>query len=189
MGQLFLEPVAGGVPDRARFTLRAHSSLDGLPAERDTPCTMSREQVELVSVFYPGGDFDVVPRWCDDEAWLEWESVLAPRLHPDFEHVVHGDGVDAGRYLGAEGLRAALVDWYEPWAEYRIEVEEAIDLGDRVLVLSNAYGRMKGSEAEVRSVGAAVFTIRDGMIAAYEDYQDRAEALRAVTPEDWGVTR
>jgi ketosteroid isomerase-like protein len=141
---------------------------------------MSQGNAELVSVFYPGDDFDVVPRWCDPEVWLGWESVLAPRLHPDFKHVVHGDGVDAGRYLGLEGLRAALVEWYQPWAEYRIEVEEAIDLGDRVLVLSNSYGRMKGSEAEVRSTGAAVFTIREGKIAAYEDYVDRADALNAV---------
>jgi len=140
---------------------------------------VSRENVELVSVFYTGADVDVVPRWRDNEVWSEWESVLAPRLHQDFEHVVHG-GVDAGRYLGLKALRASLVDWYEPWATYRIEVEEAIDLGDRVLVLAHSHGRMKGSEAEVRSAGADVFTIRDGKIAVYESYAHRAEGLKAV---------
>jgi ketosteroid isomerase-like protein len=121
---------------------------------------------------------DVVPRWCDDEVWSEWAALLTPRLHSDFEHVTHGS-IEAARYVGLDQMRASLVDWYEPWATYRLEVEKAIDLGDRVLMLTNAYGRMKGSDAEVRSRSAAVWTIRDGKIASYDTYTHRDEALES----------
>ena len=38
-----------------------------------------------------------------------------------------------------------MLDWTTPWVTYRIDVEETIDLGGRVLVLDNDCGRREGS--------------------------------------------
>jgi ketosteroid isomerase-like protein len=83
-------------------------------------------------------------------------------------------------FLGPDGCRALLMQWYEPWASYRIESQEAIDLGERVLVKHRAFGRLEGSDAEVKLTGASVYTFRDGKIARIAFYIDSAEALEAV---------
>jgi ketosteroid isomerase-like protein len=67
-----------------------------------------------------------------------------------------------------------------PWVTYRIELEEAIDLGERVLLLNHDCGRREGSTGEVRGRLGAVWTIRDGKIARLDAYTTRAEALAAV---------
>jgi ketosteroid isomerase-like protein len=72
------------------------------------------------------------------------------------------------------------LDWLKPWVAYRSEVEEAIDCGDRVLLLVRDFGRREGTDVEVRSNNAAIWTVDDGKIARAEFYTDRSEALKDV---------
>ena len=104
---------------------------------------------------------------------------MAPFIHADFDCVMHEFGSER-RYAGLDGLRAFMLDWMAPWVAYRIEIEEAIDLGERVLLLNHDRGRREGSTQEVRGRLPAVFTIRDGKIARLDTYMTRADALRAV---------
>jgi ketosteroid isomerase-like protein len=83
-------------------------------------------------------------------------------------------------YTGLDGFRESWLDWLAPYAEYRTEVEEAIDCGERVLLLQSSSGRLQGSAKEVKLAPAVVYTVRDGKIARVEPYADRAEALEAV---------
>jgi hypothetical protein len=83
-------------------------------------------------------------------------------------------------YTGLDGFRESWLDWLAPYAEYRTEVEEAIDCGERVLLLQSSSGRLEGSTKEVKLAPAVVYTVRDGKIARVEPYADRAEALNAV---------
>jgi len=53
----------------------------------------------------------------------------------------------------------------------------------RVLVLTHGLGRPEGSEHEVKTTGATIWTFRDGKIARVENYADRAEALKAAGVE------
>ena len=46
-------------------------------------------------------------------------------------------------YAGLEELRDLLLDWHAPWATYRVEIEEAVDLGDRVLLLTKSFGALR----------------------------------------------
>src|SRR5689334_24755258 len=79
-------------------------------------------------------------------------ETLSPFFHEDVEIVapsfVAGEGV---RFVGLEGLRAAWLDWLEPWESYRVEVEDVIDAGDDAVVLVRDFGRRAGVTAEVRS--------------------------------------
>ncbi len=131
---------------------------------------MSQENVEIVRAF-----LEAFERRDLDEA--------SEFLAPDVESV--RPGLPGGRtYTGVDGMRSAWLDWLAPWASYRIEIEEAIDCGDRVLLLVNNFGRLEGSAQEVAMATAGVYTFRDGKIARWEIYSDRAEALKAVGLEE-----
>ena len=72
------------------------------------------------------------------------------------------------------------LEWLAPWTTYRTETEDVIDLGDRVLVLVHAFGRLEGSQGEVENTSASLWTVRDRKIARVEFYVDHTEALKAV---------
>jgi ketosteroid isomerase-like protein len=140
---------------------------------------MSQAHVELVLGLYPAPEVDYVPLYRDDSRWTGWAKDLAPFIHDDFECVNHEFGSER-RYAGLDGVRAFMLGWMAPWVSYRIETEEATDLGERVLVLNNDRGRREGSTHEVRGRVAALWTIRDGTSIRLDAYPDRAEALEAV---------
>jgi ketosteroid isomerase-like protein len=81
---------------------------------------------------------------------------------------------------GLHGLRAGWLDWLAPWASYRAEIEELIDLGDRVVSVLCDYARREPDAPEVALKSAAVWTVRDGRIVRAEFYTGgRDEALKA----------
>jgi ketosteroid isomerase-like protein len=140
---------------------------------------MSQANAELVLGLYPAPDVDYVELFRDDSLWAGQAEAMAPVVHTDFECVWYQFGSER-RYVGLNGLRAFLLDWMTPWVSYRIEIEEAIDLGERVLLLNHDRGRREGSTQEVRGRVGAVWTVRDGKIARLDAYNTRAEALEAV---------
>jgi ketosteroid isomerase-like protein len=140
---------------------------------------MSKENVELVLGLYQPPDVDYVPLYRDESLWAEQAEALAPFVHGDFECVWYLFGSEKG-YAGLDGLRDFMRDWMTPWVTYRIETEEAIDLGERVLLLNHDCGRREGSTQEVRGRLGAVWTIRDGKAARLDAYSTRSDALEAV---------
>ena len=84
-------------------------------------------------------------------------------------------------YVGRAGLRQMAIDMDEVWADFRMEVLELIDAGDRVVLVVHAVGKGKASGVEIEMPGAQVMTIRDGRIVHWViGYQDRRQALEAV---------
>jgi ketosteroid isomerase-like protein len=57
---------------------------------------------------------------------------------------------------------------------------EAIDAGDRVLVIANDWARREGSAQEIKIDGASVWSFRDARIARFEAYAERSEAQEAI---------
>jgi ketosteroid isomerase-like protein len=140
---------------------------------------MSEENVELVMGLQRAPDDDFVQLIRDDEMWARLAEAVAPFVHAGAETA--RPGLPGGKtYTGLDGFRESWLDWLAPYAEYRTEVEEAIDCGERVLLLQRSSGRLEGSPKEVKLAPAVVYTVRDGKIARFEPYADRAEALRAV---------
>jgi ketosteroid isomerase-like protein len=142
---------------------------------------MSEENVELVRRLQPRGDTDLVAAFRDEATAAAVMETLSPFFHEDVEIVapafVAGEGV---RFVGLDCLRAAWLDWLEPWEGYRVEVEDVIDAGDDVVVLVRDFGRRAGMTVEASVVGGAVWTVRDGRVARVAFYLNRSEALRAV---------
>ena len=139
---------------------------------------MSEENVEIVRGLQPAPDVDVAELVRDDDLWASLVSVTAELFHPSFGCAFRRFDTEKV-YAGLDGLRALWLDWLAPWATYRTEIDDVIDLGDRVLVLVHDFGRYDGPMEEVELPGNAIWTIRDGTIARAEFYPIRDEALKA----------
>jgi ketosteroid isomerase-like protein len=71
----------------------------------------------------------------------------------------------------------AAVD--ESWEFVRIEAEEIVDRGDRVLIVGRLQGRARGTEVDVDSPMAWVMTINDQQkMTSMRNYIDIAQARR-----------
>jgi ketosteroid isomerase-like protein len=140
---------------------------------------MSLENVELVMALQRSGEEDFVQLIRDDDRWRQVAAAAAPVIHADAISV--RPGIPGSKeYVGLDGFRALWVDWLAPWAEYRTAIEHAVDCGERVLLLQRSCGRMRGSTGQVDLSPGVVWTLRDGKVARFEVYADRADALKAV---------
>jgi ketosteroid isomerase-like protein len=85
-----------------------------------------------------------------------------------------------GSYRGHDGVRRFVSDLMEEFRELTIEVDEAIDVGDQVVVVlhEHAVGRTSGVPTD--SVQAHVWTVRDGRACRGYAYPGKESALEAV---------
>jgi ketosteroid isomerase-like protein len=79
--------------------------------------------------------------------------------------------------------REAVIEYHErvfgQFESIRIELEELLSAGDRVVVISRQHTVPRGSEAEIVQQVVEVLTIRDGLLAERKTFSTRAEALEA----------
>jgi ketosteroid isomerase-like protein len=90
--------------------------------------------------------------------------------------------IDPVRLCGPDEMRAFYRDLDSPWAGgARLEIEELIDAGDKVLALIRFGGRGKMSGAAVEALVWNVWTFRNGTPVEWTYFgEDRAAALKAV---------
>ena len=70
---------------------------------------------------------------------------------------------------------------YEAFEDYRPEVEDLLDAGDKVVTLAIEHGRGRGSGAAVQSQRTAhVWTMRANRAIRLDLYLDRADAFKAL---------
>jgi hypothetical protein len=144
---------------------------------------VSQENVELVMAFQPGPDVDLVAQFRDDDSWAVFSAALAPYFIPDFESANALLGIEK-LYIGMSGFRTLWLDWLAPWTTHRVEIEEAMDLGERVLVAARALATLQTSKTEVSLNTGSIWTVRDRKVARVEFYPDRHEALKALGLEE-----
>jgi len=140
---------------------------------------MSQKNVELVTNLQPAPDVDIAELFRSDDMWSELVDAIAPFFHPNFECVPPGVPGTEKVYGGLDGLREAWLGWMEPWLTYRTEIIQALDAGDRVLMLVHDYGRREGVAEEVKIDGSGLWTVSDGKIARAEFFALRSEAFKA----------
>jgi ketosteroid isomerase-like protein len=97
-----------------------------------------------------------------------WDFSTAPGLWPEEQ-----------RHRGRKAVAELLRSWIGVWDQLHLEVEEAIDSGDRVIVVTRNIGRLGGSHARVNGSWAYLTTCRDGLIVRTEVYFTKYEALEA----------
>jgi ketosteroid isomerase-like protein len=99
---------------------------------------------------------------------------------PDVEWDFSQRGVDPEVYHGYQGWLRIAEQFGDAWQELRMEPEEIIDAGDRVVLFAHNTGLAKsGIKLGVR-VGH-VLTFRDSKLVRWQYFgEDRAACLRAV---------
>ncbi len=126
---------------------------------------MSEENVELVRRVYEAARND------PDAAYAS--------LHPEVEFHTYVESPAAGVYRGRDAVRKYNDDLFEQFESVRVEVEELVDAGERVVVVSTQHAVPKGGHQEINVRMTEVWTIRDDLLAERHSYSTRAEALEA----------
>jgi ketosteroid isomerase-like protein len=83
-------------------------------------------------------------------------------------------------YRGPDGFIDAWREWSEPFASYRVDLEEFIEGSEgRVLTVARQHATTRTGGVEVVEPAAAVWTLRDGKLARVEFHLDPEAARRA----------
>ena len=124
---------------------------------------MSQQNVDLIKAVFRG--------W--NESGVEG---ILPFFHTDIEYLpMEEDGIVHGH----DELRRYYERWLEPWEEFEVGSTEFKDAGDYVFNGATLRGRGRGSGVEVAMEYWQVWLIRGDKAARWEEYLDRAEALKA----------
>jgi ketosteroid isomerase-like protein len=127
---------------------------------------MSQENVELVRAAYEaanGGEFDTANSY----------------MHPEIEFHTYAQSPQAGVYRGKEAVLKYNMDLFEQFEKIRFEVDELVDAGDRVVVVTTQHAVPKGGRQEMHVHVAEVWVVRDGLLAERRSYSTKPEALEA----------
>jgi hypothetical protein len=134
--------------------------------------------LDLIRALLPSPETDFAHLIRDDEAFTATIDAVGGILDPEVESAPVWLG--EGRfYRGLEGFRRMWIDWLEPWATYRVQVEGVIEEGDRVVVLVRDRGRHHDSDVEVELLAGSVWTVRAGKVARVEFYANRKDLFEA----------
>ena len=146
---------------------------------------MSQENVDLVLGLYPGPALDLAILSRDGELTSKLFEQGEALFRTDCECVVVGlRGDDQQVLVGLDQIRSFWLAWLAPWQMFRVVVEDAVDLGDRVVVMHEVFGRTDETTPVEKLTGTDIWTVSDGRIARVEFHAERAAALRAAGLED-----
>ena len=108
--------------------------------------------------------------------WERGEYRSIAWAHPEIENEIVG-GPSPGRWKGLAGMAEGWRDFLTAWDDVRFGADEYRELdGERVLVVTHATGRGRTSGLDVgklRTRGANLFHIRDGMVTRHVAYLQR----------------
>jgi uncharacterized protein len=130
---------------------------------------MSRDNVEIVRRAF--------------EAWNRGDPESALELlDPDIEWRLPPNFPDADAWHGRDAVVQGLAAVAGSWDEFRVEVHELIDAGDRVVALVRFHGRaaITGLDLGGVSVDGQVWTLREGRAVAVQMYNGTSDALRTI---------
>ena len=135
---------------------------------------MSQENVELVRRAYEVFNLRELS-WSASEFFSRASEFFAPDIEIDLSRNVF----NAATFRGYEGVERAVVMVNDVWDDFRFEVEELIDAGDKVFAAVQLSGKGKGSGVPVDQHDIHVCTVRDGKVVRIDVHRNRAEALKA----------
>jgi len=115
-------------------------------------------------------------------AWERGDFSAADWADPQIEYSVSGGLAEGERSIGVAGMARGFHAFLSAWEGYRVAADEYRELdADRVIVLAHASGgraKTGGLElGQVRTQGAVLFQLRDGLVARLVLYPVRERAL------------
>jgi ketosteroid isomerase-like protein len=108
------------------------------------------------------------------------DGMLA-RMHPDFEwRPLESSPAAGGVYRGHEQVRRYVEDWLGTFDDLRLDLEEPMEVGNRVVAVVHGHGRGRASGLQLANHFCQVWTVRDGAAVGMEEYATREQALAEV---------
>ena len=149
---------------------------------------MSQKNVEIVRSFYASldGFFDAYRKDPQSLASAFQAGTLFPEAtemlsyeHPQLEWTPWSESF-VGTIRGHFELLKAWDDWLEETEDYGVTLEEAISVGDDlVLAVVTLDFTAKSAQLRVKARVFTLYTLHDGMIVRVDEYPDRHKALAA----------
>jgi uncharacterized protein len=128
---------------------------------------MSQENVEIVNRAYEA---------MNDREFSRMPEFLDPDVEFDLSRNILNPDVYRG-YAGFERLVGVIED---VWDDFRFEVQELIDAGDRVVADVTVSGKGRGSGVEAKMHVFNIWTLRQGRVMRLAGgYRTRGDALQA----------
>lgn len=112
----------------------------------------------------------------------DWGPVLD--AHAD-DVTLHLHGADLPTLGGDQAIgKRAYSEWFSDWfgtfdTDYRFELEDVRDWGERVFIVGTHFGKGRASGAPIRQRTVWLYTLRDRKIVRCDVYTDPEAALRA----------
>jgi ketosteroid isomerase-like protein len=154
-------------PALARVFLAAWSRLP--PRSRLRRVWLSRT-VRQACEAWNRRDFDLLLCGIDPDAEYRLpESLAGGYVPPDL----------LGFHRGHDGYRRVWKGVFEAWGDLRLNIEQAIDFGDRLLLAGRATGRGRQSGIAFDQPLFQVVTLRRGLAIRQEEFVEREQALEA----------
>ena len=113
-----------------------------------------------------------------DELIRSVADLLRQTAHPEYVTVMASEAISQD-YQGPEGFEEAWTDWLSPYESTRFEVEEVIELEDKLFFAVKQLVTTRHSSVEVETASAAVWWFEDGKIRRAAFYLDRQAGLKA----------
>jgi ketosteroid isomerase-like protein len=127
---------------------------------------MSQENVEVVKAFF--------------DAYDARNSEAVDRLlHPEADITTVSARGGLGDHWSQGTTKRYFEQLDEAWTEFRIEIEDYRELGERVVALGVQRGAGMSSHIEVASDFAVVFVVRNSQIVLLDSYDNWKAALDA----------
>jgi ketosteroid isomerase-like protein len=106
------------------------------------------------------------------------EAALA-YFDPEVEWLGPPEWLEKHLYKGHEGIREIAALWRENFEEFRLDLEETIEAGHRVVALVHQRGRIKGGGAPIEQRIGYDWELRDGKGVRVQVYFSWEEALQS----------
>jgi ketosteroid isomerase-like protein len=120
---------------------------------------------------------EVVRRTCEAYISGDYEACLAA-----FDPAVAVDWTtrpDGGVFRGRRGVAESMRTWTGTFEDWRLEIEEILDAGDCVYLVTREVGRGKGSGVPIERTSHHVVMVRNAKIIHWQGFPDRGKALAA----------
>jgi len=118
-----------------------------------------------------------------DHAIARWNAgdwtAATEGADPGIEWVTPPEDPDTATYRGAEGIRAYWAQWAEALEDVRMEVEEYVPAGERLVVTLRRSGRGRASGAHVEDRLFLVYSFRGERVSRVQEFREREQALSA----------
>jgi ketosteroid isomerase-like protein len=120
-----------------------------------------------------------VREWADALNRGDFEALIkgAP---PEFEWVVAREHPDATTHRGPGAVSSYLAEWRRMMPDFRVQIVELEEQGDRVLTVIEITGTGVGSGARTEVRTATISTFREGVPVRTEEFLDPEEARAAL---------